>query len=59
MPSWQATTPNCVDFSLWGGRQGGQMLLGSVGSSPQIDPSSVQGQAMITPKDIPDAYNNG
>lgn len=40
------------------------VLIGSsdmspVGSSPQIDPTSTTGQAMITQKDILDAYNNG
>lgn len=37
----------------------GALDLSPVGSSPQVDPASVQGQAMIVQKDILDAYNNG
>ena len=37
----------------------GSLDLSPVGASSQVDPSSVQGQAMIVQKDILDAYNNG
>ncbi len=37
----------------------GSLDMAPVGSSPQVDPASVQGQSMLAQKDILDVYNNG